>query len=280
MTDCNHGGQTPLPSRDPAVSENHESPPPDRRHPEINPDGLTTQPGDDLCNSTAELPPFILLDRLSRSGSQSYYLIINVQTEENKIFKEPDIEFLGQRRNYPRTWQGVVVVIVLVVLIMAVTHIALVQSRPENLQTLGLITGQLEIDTRNQVVQQRKWFRFEFWKPSVHTAKDMEDFLSSHPEKIKEYAWQIHDQQKNNISKKNRLFGKRLIGDSAISGYRRYLVYGEGDSDLKRGWWWVVGVQGQYSESFFKWFAETYNEHWGRPDINNAYVEITAIAGE
>lgn len=188
-----------------------------------------------------------------------------------------DIELLGQRVNYPRTWQGVAVIITITVLIIWVTFIALVQSRPENLQTLGLITGQLQIDTQEQKVERQKWFRFEFWTPSEKTGQNLANYLSKHPEQADEYRWQIHDEKTNNIREKNHRFGTRLINDSAIDGYRRYPVSGDGRSGFKEGWWWVVGVKGDYSEAFFKWFAETYKEHWGVPMSSTSHVEITAL---
>ena len=111
----------------------------------------------------------------------------------------PDIELFGQRVNYPKTWQGVVAVIFTTVLIICVTFIALVQSRPENLKTIGVITGQLEIDSERKTVEQRTWFRFEFWTPSIDTRDGLAEYLNAHPKKYPDYEWQIHNKKTNNI---------------------------------------------------------------------------------
>jgi len=190
----------------------------------------------------------------------------------------PDIEILGQKINYPRSWRGVTVVLSIVVLIAWITYIALVESRPENLKTLGFITGSLEIDTRHNTLEQKAFFRFEFWTPSVETGEAVRTYLAEQPDKRAEYAWQIHDPVGNDIAAKNVLFGKRLAQDSTINGYRRYRVWGESDSGLKQGWWWVVGVNKAYSEDLLNWFAKTYKEHWKVPEDKNSYIEITAIS--
>lgn len=205
---------------------------------------------------------------------------IQQEHEHSKDDATPDIEIFGQRINYPRTWQGVTVVLVIAILVIIITYIVLVQSRPENLRSLGLVTGQLQIDSQQKNVEQRKWFRFEFWTPSEKTAIGLQNFLDRHPEQTNNYKWQIHNKKTNDLIEKNLSFGNRLMRDSTIDGYRRHPVIGDGSSGVKEGWWWVVGVEGEYSDNFFKWFAQTYKEHWGMPDDANSHVEITALSAD
>ena len=198
--------------------------------------------------------------------------------EEHPNLSTPDIEFLGQKVNYPRSWQGVAVVCAISVLIVCVTFIALVKSRPENLKTIGLITGRLDIDRKHGVIKQRKWYRIEFWTPSEKTIEGLRPFLQEYPDRKNNYLWQIHDEEKNNIREKNIEFGMKLIQDSAIAGYRRYEVYGQASSTMKQGWWWVVGVDGEYSVNYIKWFTEMYKQHWEVPENKSCYLEITAFS--
>jgi hypothetical protein len=195
--------------------------------------------------------------------------------EEKIVRRDPDIELLGQKLSYPRRWQGVFVVLILSVTLVVVAYIILVQSRPENLQTLGLFTGNIQIG--DDFIKKRDKFGFEFWTPSTHTAIAMDDYLERFPEKSVEYQWQMHDEKTNDIRQKNIRFGELLLDHPDISGYRRYEVVGKSTTVEKTGWWWVVGVDGAYSDDFFSWFARTYKTHWGLRTDDTIYVEVSAI---
>lgn len=198
-----------------------------------------------------------------------------MKNDEKIARRDPDIELLGQKLSYPRRWQGVLVVLILSVTLIVVSYIILVQSRPENLKTLGLFTGNIQI-RENSIKKQNK-FSFGFWTPSVKTRIGMGPYLQSFPKKREKYKWQIHDKKNNDIQDKNILFGDLLLEQRRISGFRRYAVVGKGSSALKEGWWWIAGVDSAYSDEFFTWFAELYKNHWGLKSNETIYVEVSAI---
>ena len=201
-----------------------------------------------------------------------------MKDEEKSVMRNPDIELLGQKLSYPRRWQGVFVVLILSVTLVISAYIILVQSRPENLKTLGLFTGNIQIG--KDFIRKKDKFGFEFWSPSTKTREAMADYLKRFPEKSDEYAWQIHDEKANDIRQKNVRFGELLLEHPDISGYRRCEVVGKSTTVEKKGWWWVVGVDGAYSDDFFTWFADTYKTHWGLRTSDTIYVEVSAIDKE
>ena len=194
---------------------------------------------------------------------------------EKIIRRNPDIELLGQKLSYPRRWQGVFVVLILSAAFIVISYIVLVESRPENLKTLGLFTGNIQIGT-DSIVKRNK-FCFGFWTPSVSTKAGMAPYLQRFPNKKEKYAWQIHNEKENNISEKNKLFGELILERRNISGFRRHPAVGKSSSALKEGWWWVIGVEGAYSAEFFTWFADLYKSHWGLKKNETIYVEVSAI---
>ena len=198
-----------------------------------------------------------------------------MMTDDKIVHRDPDIEMLGQKLSYPRRWQGVFVVLILSITFIVTAYIVLVQSRPENLKTLGLFTGNIQIGTDS--IKKQNQFCFGFWTPSVNTKKGMEPYLEKFPNQRNLYAWQIHDDQTNNIREKNILFGELLMEHRNIPGFRRYAAVGKRSSALKEGWWWIAGVEGSYSADFFTWFAQLYKKHWGLKEDETIYVEVSAI---
>lgn len=91
------------------------------------------------------------------------------------VHRNPDIELLGQKLSYPRRWQGVLVVLILSASLIVISYIVLVESRPENLKTLGLFTGNIQIGT-DSIKKQNK-FCFGFWTPSVNTKMGMDPYM-------------------------------------------------------------------------------------------------------
>jgi hypothetical protein len=198
-----------------------------------------------------------------------------MKNDEKIIHRNPDIELFGQKLSYPRRWPGVVVVLILSSTIILLAYITLVVSRPENLKTLGVFTGNIQIGVNK--IEKQKRFSFGFWTPSVNTKIAMEPFIKNNPHKSDTYKWQIHNEEKNNIREKNVQFGDILLGHRSISGFRRYPTIGKATSALKEGWWWIVGMEGNYSEDFFTWFASVYKKHWGLKEIETIYVELWAM---
>lgn len=198
-----------------------------------------------------------------------------MKDDDKIVRRDPDIELLGQKLSYPRRWQGVLVVLILSAALVVISYIVLVESRPENLKTLGLFTGNIQIGT-DSIKKQYK-FCFGFWTPSVNTQMGMDPYLQRFPNKKNEYAWQIHNEQNNNIREKNILFGELLMEHRNITGFRRYPAVGKSTSALKEGWWWVTGVESAYSAEFFTWFADLYKAHWGLKKNETIYVEVSAI---
>jgi hypothetical protein len=198
-----------------------------------------------------------------------------MKNDEKVVHRNPDIELFGQKLSYPRRWQGVFVVLILSATLVVLSYIILVVSRPENLRSLGVFTGNIQIGVNS--IQKQKRFSFGFWTPSVNTKVAMEPFLKQHPHKADTYAWQIHKENTNDIKQKNIEFGELLLEHRSISGFRRYPAVGKATSALKEGWWWIVGMEGNYSEDFFTWFADAYKSHWGLKKIETIYVELWAM---
>jgi len=164
--------------------------------------------------------------------------------EEKIVRRDPDIELLGQKLSYPRRWQGVFVVLILSVTLVVVAYIILVQSRPENLQTLGLFTGNIQIG--NDFIKKRDKFGFEFWTPSTHTAIAMVDHLKRFPEKSIEYQWQMHDEKTNDTWKCRRSSGRnstvRLITSYRSGEFSQPTRPARAGNSSRAVWTWPMSI--------------------------------------
>lgn len=187
-----------------------------------------------------------------------------------------DIEILGQGFNYPQTWQGAIALVLIVacVTLVAISSIYYLRDyTPEQLKSIGSFFGEVKVKGKdNKTVASQTGFKIEFWTPSATTMDGPNNEVSE-----SDNRWLINSPPEHDIKALNQLFGQRLKQDSRIDGYRRYKVYGEGQyTPLREGWWWVVGIDGEYSEQFLTWFAHTYKTHWGSPKNGNIYIEVTS----
>jgi hypothetical protein len=103
--------------------------------------------------------------------------------------------------------------------------------------------------------------QLEFWTPSAKT----KDYL--HLEKgqiVPTEAWEAISNDDPDIA-----FGAILHTNTAILGYRRVEVWGQGQTTYKPGWWWTVNAFTNYMAVDL---ARTYNDFWQSHQV--LFVEV------
>ena len=168
--------------------------------------------------------------------------------------RESEIEFLGQRLNYPKTLYGAVFSIGLFLLFGFSLYTILVLAKSEN---LGIITHDIVVGgfggnndfTKTNIVQH------QFWTPSDKTknSKNLEPWVKK---------------ASTNATKLNDEFGEVLSSDPNVFGFRRFEVYGKGRSSAKEGTWWVLNVSPEFTSDHL---ASLYQKYWGTDQ--SIYIE-------
>jgi hypothetical protein len=103
--------------------------------------------------------------------------------------------------------------------------------------------------------------QLEFWTPSAET----KDYLHQENGKVvPTEMWEVLSNDDPNIQ-----FGATLKANSAIFGYRRVHVWGQGQTPYKPGWWWTVNVFTNYTAGDL---TLTYNDFWKSHQI--LFVEV------
>jgi hypothetical protein len=185
-----------------------------------------------------------------------------------------DIKVLGQVINYPRDVPGTVsfaififaAAIVLCVLIIYGKYYTPSQiAAMKKMCSVSFTKGEVVGDT--VTLESEDGYSFGFWTPSTETKNGMGSYVND-----KDYKWQVIDNEKINND-----FGKKLIENLGIQGYRRYKVLGEGNKPLKEGWWWTVGEKGKPSKDFLKRFVKTYKDHWKTPENVSIRIEVSSL---
>lgn len=107
------------------------------------------------------------------------------------------------------------------------------------------------VDTNGYTMVLPESRQLEFWTPSA----DTKDYLhTENGQVVPTEAWEVISN--NEVV---RQFGLVLHTNKSILGYRRVEVFGQGQTNYKPGWWWVVNVFTNYTANDL---AKTYNEFW------------------
>lgn len=117
------------------------------------------------------------------------------------------------------------------------------------------------IDTNGDTLTMGESRQIEFWTPSVETR----DYLHKENGRVvPTETWQV-------ISNDDvvRDFGMLLHSNSYVLGYRRFQVWGQGQTSYKPGWWWTVNVFTNYTANDL---ARTYESFWKCHQI--LFVEV------
>jgi len=99
--------------------------------------------------------------------------------------------------------------------------------------------------------------RVEFWTPSVRTK-----------ESPNAKPWEILVNDDKLLE-----FGKKLMGDGIVQGYRRYDVVGAGKGERQNGTWWVATGAFKFVD-----FLRAYHEVW-HPGADEVYMEVLEAKG-
>jgi hypothetical protein len=181
------------------------------------------------------------------------------------------IEILGQRVDYPRTWQAAVAVAV-VVLIVAITTVAIVwivmvrASETRVHEIAGLV---LEVKTFNRsgaLEESKQGKLVQFWSPSAETCASLRaNYGALQPDQ----QWQCLPSDEP-----VKRFGSAMIArfGSRLNGYRRWKVAGHGRTTEKDGTWWVLNVDKNF---VIPEFVRFYSDYWK----NEKAVYIEEISG-
>jgi len=103
--------------------------------------------------------------------------------------------------------------------------------------------------------------QLEFWTPSA----DTKDYLHKENGKVvRTETWEVLSNDAPNVA-----FGTMLKSNGNVLGYRRVLVWGQGQTLYKPGWWWTVNVFTNYTAGDL---ARTYDEFWKSHQI--LFVEV------
>lgn len=209
----------------------------------------------------------------SKGGRRS---IIKIRFKMEKT-NYRDVEVLGQGFNYPKAHNETIAFIATVIGLCAIVLGSLLILKWYSPDQMGKLPWNNKNESSHKIaensdgsiiIKSENGFSFGFWTPSAKTKENIK--------KLPEKYWQIiGDENKSNEANNN--FGERLMADSRITGYRRYEVYGSGSSkDSKNGFWWIVTVEGQYTDEFAKWFIGVYKDHWNIPEKSKIYFEVTS----
>jgi hypothetical protein len=104
----------------------------------------------------------------------------------------------------------------------------------------------------NSIAEPNKtnYYQICFWTPSPETQRYLTNAVTSNPawttndERWRETYWRTNVMawQTNGTEANLDEFGRCLKEYGSILGYRRVLVYGQGQHHLKPGYWWTVTV--------------------------------------
>jgi len=103
--------------------------------------------------------------------------------------------------------------------------------------------------------------QLEFWTPSAKT-KDYLHMENGHV--VPTEMWQVLSNDDPVLQ-----FGAVLHTNTAILGYRRVEVWGQGQTIYKPGWWWTVNVFTNYTAEDL---ASTYEDFWKSHQV--LFVEV------
>ena len=163
-----------------------------------------------------------------------------------------DISILGQMIDYPKNHWGVLTVFIVCTAVAGIFYILFVEAKLENLNKV--LGWSAELVTEDKVIKDyNESYIVEFWTPSPETNS----------------AKNIDEWEKNVTEEKLIKFGHHIKNKAGILGYRRYLVFGDGDTKPKKGHWWVTRVGKSFDKNKF---ALQYKNFWKKKGA--VYMEI------
>jgi hypothetical protein len=189
---------------------------------------------------------------------------------------KPDFEFLGQKFYLPDSELKLAGFAIIIICLTGLIYHLIDRKNLEKTKdgwafTNGVIEEKTEL--KNGTV-------LGFWTPSDSTKNGLKpmDTLDSSPYVWQTGRWQMKFGKKKTMDSLNIDFGTEIKSKFRVKGYRRFRVCGEGDSKLKEGWWWNVGLEGDCDRRFLNEFKTAYIEFWCSnltgQKWDNLYVEI------
>ncbi len=188
---------------------------------------------------------------------------------------EYDVEVLGQKFRYPKTWTSsfgiAVFVVAICITIFGVSYLflGLARSQPNVARDmLGLLSGTYKRGENDFSAMAS--YQIQFWTPSTKTWNAIVD-ANGGKDKVPE-----GDHWQNVSQKRIDLFGKQLKYSGFVDGWRRYHVEGYGETTYKPGLWWVASSKREINPEDF---AKFYLNFWGE-DSDTVYMEVLTNASK
>ena len=179
-----------------------------------------------------------------------------------------DVEVLGQKFKYPKTWTSsfavaaIVFAICITICVVSHLYLGIARSQPGTaLKMLGFLAGTYERGESDFSTMES--YQIQFWTPSTKTWNAIVDANGGKDKVPEEDLWQNVSQERIDG------FGKQLKYSGFVDGLRRYHVEGYGEKTFKPGLWWVASSKREINPEDF---AKFYLNFWGDSDI--VYVEV------